>query len=77
MTDCRSSFSGDGWCPWDYAAGVCLVLEAGGTVRTVTNGDFDLFKKSIVATGTKELCDELVGALSAHIDLEDEDASEK
>lgn len=41
-------------------------------MRTITNGDFDLFQKSIVATATDGLRDELVSALSCHIRLEDE-----
>lgn len=39
--------------PWDVAAGVLLVREAGGTVTNFDGGDDAIFTKEIVATNTK------------------------
>lgn len=36
--------------PWDIAAGILLVQEAGGTVTTYENGEMNAFAKSILAT---------------------------
>lgn len=37
--------------PWDVAAGILLVNEAGGVCRNYQNGVYDPFQKSIVAGG--------------------------
>lgn len=37
--------------PWDVAAGICLVREAGGTVTDFSGGDNALFGSEIVAAG--------------------------
>lgn len=37
--------------PWDVAAGICIVREAGGTVTDFSGGDSALFGKEIVAAG--------------------------
>jgi len=37
--------------PWDVAAGICLVREAGGTVTDFTGEDNGLFGRQIVAAG--------------------------
>ena len=37
--------------PWDVAAGILLIQEAGGTVTDFTGGDSMLFGKQIVAGG--------------------------
>lgn len=36
--------------PWDTAAGILMVEEAGGRVTTFNGGDFDIYKKEILAT---------------------------
>lgn len=36
--------------PWDTAAGILMVEEAGGRVTTFDGGDFDIYKKEILAT---------------------------
>lgn len=41
--------------PWDVAAGVILVQEAGGVVQGYDNQPFDVFRPKIVATGTSHL----------------------
>ncbi len=41
--------------PWDVAAGVILVQEAGGVVQGYEGQAFDVFRPKIVATGTAEL----------------------
>eukprot|EP01034_Spumella_vulgaris_P022936 gene22936-29115_t len=61
--------NGDGWKPWDYAAGVCIVTEAGGTLRTITGEPFDVLVGSLVASCSDSLGSELVEALREHIDL--------
>jgi myo-inositol-1(or 4)-monophosphatase len=37
--------------PWDVAAGICLVREAGGIVTDFSGADNALFGKQIVAAG--------------------------
>ena len=37
--------------PWDVAAGICLVREAGGTVTDFSGGDNAIFGREIVAAG--------------------------
>ena len=39
--------------PWDVAAGVLLVREAGGIVSNFTNGDDAIFVKEIIADNSK------------------------
>ena len=39
--------------PWDVAAGVLLVREAGGTVSNFSNGDDAIFVKEIIADNSK------------------------
>ncbi len=39
-----------GLAPWDTAAGLLIVKEAGGTVTTLKGDRFDIFKKEILAT---------------------------
>ncbi len=36
--------------PWDAAAGVVLVREAGGTVTDMTGGPYDVYRSSVLAT---------------------------
>jgi myo-inositol-1(or 4)-monophosphatase len=36
--------------PWDMAAGIVILLEAGGVVSGFTNGQFSLYKQELVAT---------------------------
>jgi len=36
--------------PWDTAAGILLVTEAGGTITTFAGGDYDLYSPDIVAS---------------------------
>ena len=49
--------------PWDIAAGVLLVSEAGGVVTAVDGGPLDLSTGRFVATSTKDLHRELLGIL--------------
>ena len=39
--------------PWDAAAGVVLVREAGGTVTNFSGGPYDLYNQEILATNGK------------------------
>ena len=50
--------------PWDMAAGVVLVAEAGGTVSRCDGGEFALLTKDVLATGTGAARAELIAALS-------------
>ncbi len=50
--------------PWDMAAGVLLVTEAGGSVSSLTGGTFDLFVPSLLAASTASLRQELVPVLA-------------
>lgn len=46
--------------PWDVAAGVLLIREAGGHVVDTSGDDFDLMKPRVLAMGNKKLAPELV-----------------
>lgn len=50
--------------PWDVAAGVLLVQEAGGVVRHVDGGPFSLARPLFVAAANERLADELIAALA-------------
>ncbi|CAG9862726.1 unnamed protein product [Phyllotreta striolata] len=50
----------DGLFPWDAAAGVLIVREAGGYVRDSNGGEFDLMDPNYIATATKELSDKFM-----------------
>lgn len=39
--------------PWDAAAGIVLVREAGGTVTSLSGGPYDLYRSSVLATNGK------------------------
>ena len=49
--------------PWDAAAGVVLVREAGGTVTNLQGGPHDLYQEAILATNGK-VHEETVAALN-------------
>ena len=51
----------EGWKPWDYAAGLVICTEAGCVMESIdqkTPGEFDLYSKSILCGGSRELVDE-------------------
>ncbi|XP_056642751.1 inositol monophosphatase 1-like isoform X2 [Diorhabda sublineata] len=50
----------DGLYPWDAAAGVLIVREAGGYVCDTRGGEFDLMDPNFLATSTKELSDQFM-----------------
>jgi myo-inositol-1(or 4)-monophosphatase len=50
--------------PWDCAAGVLMVQEAGGTVTTMDGRPFTVWEKSILATNGA-LHDEMLAAMKA------------
>jgi myo-inositol-1(or 4)-monophosphatase len=52
--------------PWDVAAGVLMVREAGGVVTGRDGGPFDLWKPHLVAAAGQELQRELLGVLTAY-----------
>jgi myo-inositol-1(or 4)-monophosphatase len=52
--------------PWDVAAGVLLVREAGGMVTGRHGEDFDLRRPAFLAAGTPELHRALVNVLTPH-----------
>lgn len=49
--------------PWDIAAGVLIVEEAGGSVTNLSGDAFDLFVPSVLAASTATLRQELVTGL--------------
>jgi Inositol monophosphatase family len=66
------SSAGEGWKPWDYAAGTLILTEAGGCLSSAScphiqagyNAKFDLLSKSIVATASMPLQQEVVRLLA-------------
>ncbi|XP_076645723.1 uncharacterized protein LOC143355098 [Halictus rubicundus] len=45
--------------PWDVAAGVLLVREAGGSINSIKSCEFDLMKPDVLATANETLATEL------------------
>jgi len=50
--------------PWDVAAGVLLVREAGGVVTSRDGGQFDLWNPQFLAAAGEDLHAEMLGVLS-------------
>ena len=48
---------------WDMAAGAVIVTEAGGCVVAPDGSEFDLMSRGGLFASTKELADEVAGAL--------------
>ncbi|PTM03769.1 MAG: inositol monophosphatase [Bacteroidetes bacterium] len=55
-----------GLSPWDVAAGILLVQEAGGKVSDFKGGDNYLFSAEIIASSSK-IYDEFLGLLQEHL----------
>jgi len=54
--------AGDGWKPWDYAAGSVVALEAGATMSDLRGEEFDVFGSSMVCAGSEAMARKIVGA---------------
>lgn len=46
--------------PWDSAGGILLIEEAGGIVKDVSGGPYDIMKPRLVCASTEELCNEII-----------------
>jgi fructose-1,6-bisphosphatase/inositol monophosphatase family enzyme len=69
--DCLySGVAGEGWCPWDYAAGALMVQEAGGSIKAIDGSSFDLYGTGVVACATEELAVDVVRVLAKADSLE-------
>lgn len=55
--------------PWDVAAGVLLIQEAGGIVTARDGGEFDLWNPHFVAAAGEELHRELLRSLTPYSEL--------
>ena len=55
---------GEGWKPWDYAAGTLLVEEAGGCISSIDGSAFDLYGPSVLAACTVSLQQEVVSVIA-------------
>ena len=53
--------AGEGWKPWDYAAGAILATEAGGVMTDLRGGDFDLFGSGMICAANDALARRIVG----------------
>ncbi|MDZ4782989.1 MAG: inositol monophosphatase family protein, partial [Planctomycetia bacterium] len=49
--------------PWDIAAGVLLVTEAGGWISDVSRQPLDLDQPRVLAAATPELAESIAGVL--------------
>ncbi|CAN0386759.1 unnamed protein product, partial [Discosporangium mesarthrocarpum] len=58
-----SGVAGEGWKPWDYAAGWLFAEEAGATLLQVDGSPFHLFSPSVLCAASTELAQELVSTL--------------
>ena len=56
--------AGEGWKPWDYAAGTLLVEEAGGCISSIDGSAFDLYAPSVLAASTVSLQREMVSVIA-------------
>lgn len=58
-----AGLAGEGWKPWDYAAGLVICQEAGCIMQSIQpqkpGTDFDLYGKSVLCAGNRELVDDL------------------
>lgn len=54
------AYHSDNLMPWDVAAGVLIVREAGGIVIDTNGGVFNVMSPKVVAVGNKKLGDDLV-----------------
>lgn len=45
----------DNLCPWDVAAGVLIIREAGGDVYDTSGGEFDIMKPRVLAVCCKKI----------------------
>lgn len=50
--------------PWDMAAGVLIVREAGGFVLNSNGTEFDIMKPNIICASTENLCREIISLLN-------------
>ena len=60
---CYAGVAGESWKPWDHAAGMLFVTEAGGCLSEVDGEPFHTHSDSIVAASTRELKDEVVSSI--------------
>ena len=61
-----SGVAGEGWKPWDYAAGLVIALEAGCSMESFhqkTGVPFDLYSDSIICAVSQDLLEECRGIL--------------
>lgn len=57
--------------PWDVAAGVLLVREAGGVVHNTNGSVFNLMKPNLVAAGTEPLAQEIIKLIEQSAQIKD------
>ncbi|XP_034171122.1 inositol monophosphatase 1-like isoform X1 [Osmia lignaria lignaria] len=50
----------DNLMPWDVAAGVLIIREAGGVVIDTNGGEFNIMSPKVIAAGNSKLANELV-----------------
>lgn len=60
---CIDGYQIDDLKPWDVAAGVLLVREAGGSVYKSDGTEFDVMNAWLVCAGTEKLCQELIAGI--------------
>jgi myo-inositol-1(or 4)-monophosphatase len=55
-----AGIAGEGWKPWDYAAGCVLVRETGAVIETLSGDEpFDIFSQTVLCTTSSQLSSEL------------------
>lgn len=52
--------------PWDVAAGILLIQEAGGTITARNGNEFDLWNPHFIAAAGQQLHQELLGSLTPY-----------
>lgn len=57
--------------PWDVAAGVLLVREAGGVVHNTNGSEFNVMKPNLVAASKDSLAQEVIELIKQADQLKD------
>lgn len=57
--------------PWDVAAGVLLIREAGGVVYNTNGSEFNVMKPNLVAAGRDSLAHEVIELIKQADQIDD------
>eukprot|EP00953_Heterococcus_sp_UTEX-ZZ885_P031899 16689-Heterococcus_DN1.PRE.11 len=61
-----SGVAGEGWKPWDYAAGLVMAQEGGAATLHCDGSQFNIFGDSVLCCASQQLADELLSVVKPH-----------